>query len=163
MPGLRLATTDDVPAIESRKAYGRRQPFAAYQGTGAVQGERREQNPLDAMGNPLVVMGQPKHTFFRQNSQRDDNTVTNSDASLKLPFDWLPHLDRLMVPRSAAAVKGSAPRLAGYRRASLPRRSSASSSGNEMSSSRPFSTVRLPSSGVTIPALSLPYPVASLS
>src|SRR5262249_5082602 len=45
---------------------------------------------------------QPRNTFFRQNSTAPDAmtlaaAAANGDATLKVPFDWLVHLDRPLI------------------------------------------------------------------
>src|SRR5262245_31912960 len=75
----------NVPAMDKRSTWGRSQPFAATHA-----------QFLQQLPNPAVT-GMPQHTFFRQNAERDDNTTTTTDQTLKLPFDWLTHLDRIPV------------------------------------------------------------------
>ncbi len=74
-------------AMTKRSSAGRTQPYAGF------LGQRRNQ----ALTTP--PKDQPKHTFFRQNCTRDTAAALNAtpaggDATLKIPFDWLTHLDR---------------------------------------------------------------------
>jgi len=81
-------------AVTARQSWGRSQPYAGD------NSQRVIANP----NNPPA--GQAKNTFFRQNSQIDqaNNGATppagpgldfsTTDPMLKIPFDWLVHLDR---------------------------------------------------------------------
>lgn len=91
MDGRRFLTTGNNAnhlAMDQRKATGRRQPYAG------ATAERIAQAPNPALAN------KPQHTFARQNSTVDTAALLDAaanDPTLKLPFDWLPHLDRLLV------------------------------------------------------------------
>jgi hypothetical protein len=72
--------------MNTRSTLGRRQPYDA--------------TALAAMTYAAAPPGVPMNSFYRHN-YNDPNVVptntTTSTATLKLPFDWLPHLDRQLV------------------------------------------------------------------
>jgi hypothetical protein len=80
---LKSGPTNPTP-LGNRAALGRTQPYAGV-GFNLVQ-----QNPTP----PLP--GQPKHTFFRHNGEKDTFTP-NPNGTLNTPFVWVPHLDRQLV------------------------------------------------------------------
>lgn len=72
--------------VSERVAYGRRQPYAGHKSS------LTKQAPDPA--NPL----QPKHTFGRHNGVEPNNPSPKfAHQTLKLPFDWLVHLDRKLI------------------------------------------------------------------
>src|SRR5262249_3130490 len=80
-------TTITPPVMTDRLAWGRMQP---YDGANDANG-RFKQQPAAA--------NQPRNTFFRQNSTEADptklvNAPKDGDATLKIPFDWMAHVDR---------------------------------------------------------------------
>lgn len=82
-------------AFDARHSLGRRQPYAA------ISTQQRPQTP-DADGdltNGITPFtDQPQHTFFRHNSIEATNPdPAAAGQTLKLPFDWLVHLDRQLV------------------------------------------------------------------
>src|SRR5579871_3295957 len=64
--------------VTDRKSYGRQQPYAAAR-----------------LIASQAVAGQPRHTFFRHNGER--NPFTTPTTALKYPFDWLVHADRQLI------------------------------------------------------------------
>jgi hypothetical protein len=91
----------------------RRQPYAAAQ--------RAKYEVLDPNVDPMPEPTEPQHTFFRQNS-RATTAVQLADAKntadggtedmLKLPFDWLAHIDRKPIsPAELWHVTGLPPHL----------------------------------------------------
>lgn len=92
------------PAVEvplaNRVAFGRNQPF---------DGEN-----VRLLAQQAAPANQPLHTFYRQNSKEADPKVIAMngyvDPTLKMPFDWLVHLDRALVnPLEAWHVSGFKP------------------------------------------------------
>jgi hypothetical protein len=90
--------------MTSRTSFGRNQPLTA------APGQRVAQAP--AFTAPAVApLNQPKHTFSRQNCTFDNQAALNlataappagsppgtlpTPQTLRIPFDWLVHLDRL--------------------------------------------------------------------
>ncbi len=71
--------------LQARKSKGRREPYAASE----IEIQQ------------LEVPNVPQHTFFRQNSKKDNEADLQTlaknnmqDATLNYPFTWLVHLDR---------------------------------------------------------------------
>lgn len=101
-----IADMDQTPSsVNSFKSYGRVQPLEAAQNPGTPAANEPAGNPLAQAPNPPVAptgMGMPEKpqaTFRQQNTT--DNAVanvkaypTNPNQTAKLPFDWLPHMDR---------------------------------------------------------------------
>jgi hypothetical protein len=76
------------PTLAERVSYGRMEPYAGHKSM------LRKQSPEPV--NPH----QPKHTFTRHNGIEADQDKLNPkriNQTLKLPFDWLVHLDRKLV------------------------------------------------------------------
>jgi hypothetical protein len=102
-----LQANDAVPTdagfqqIASRLAFGRKQPFAA--------------DIQVAQAPSPILTKQPQHTFFRHNSTVMASAgppvqPTNTDPTLKVPFDWLVHLDRFLIsPMELLHVSGFKP------------------------------------------------------
>jgi hypothetical protein len=75
------------PAFNLRASRGRVQPYAA------ASSQWVDQNPL-----PARPATQVSHTFFRQNAQEDSLPIgAGATQTLKLPADWLVHLDRPII------------------------------------------------------------------
>lgn len=98
-------------SITDRKARGRRQPFDS--------GDVADQNPTPPNPPPMPAPPeQPKHTFYRHNHE-DSTSPTWPPAvspppqgTLKMPFDWLVHLDRQVAsPAELLHVSGVKPHL----------------------------------------------------
>src|SRR5207249_8840985 len=87
---LRAYDVMTVPIAE-RAAHGRSQPYA---GDKSMLRPQAPQPPVEALDPP-----QPQHTFGRHNGIEPDSPVhpQASGQTLKLPFDWLVHLDRKLV------------------------------------------------------------------
>jgi hypothetical protein len=76
-----------LPSIVDRAAYGRKQPYAGHKSMLVRQAPERAQRLLQA-----------NHTFGRHNGIETGNPDPNRpDQTLKLPFDWLVHLDRQLI------------------------------------------------------------------
>src|SRR5262249_39769161 len=92
---------------DTQGSVGRAQPYAAHPLW------LRNQQPTDTAGTPIpdtTAAPQIRHTFFRHNSKRpldsmnnpptistpatDSDTAAASTDTLRMPFDWLLHLDR---------------------------------------------------------------------
>jgi hypothetical protein len=74
----------DLPALSDRASYGRKQPYAGHKSMLVRQAPERA---------PGV-----KHSFGRHNGIEEDNPNPQAPGqTLKLPFDWLVHLDRQLV------------------------------------------------------------------
>jgi hypothetical protein len=90
--GVNSAGVAMATAIANRASIGRKQTYTAHTSQWIAQ------NQL-AMAN----VGQPQHTFYRQNGQGamgpSTDPITNAfnDTMLDLPFDWLVHLDRQLI------------------------------------------------------------------
>ncbi|MFL5243051.1 MAG: hypothetical protein ACJ8FY_13165 [Gemmataceae bacterium] len=102
----RTAASGATPAIETRQAVGRNQPYTADVTHQALQ----QPQPT------IPLKGQPQTTLFRHNSSippPPDGPAGKPDATdptLKLPFDWLVHLDRkLLSPMELLNVSGFKP------------------------------------------------------
>jgi hypothetical protein len=95
----------NATAIQNRFSIGRNQPYAA-----AVS-QLEPQNPSGpAPDAPAPTQPQAKHTFFRHNAQEPIAKATDtvpatplkqrgsasSTQTLRIPFDWLVHLDRAL-------------------------------------------------------------------
>jgi hypothetical protein len=78
-----VANVNVVP-VANRASWGRNQPFAAD------KSQLVKQAP-----NPAVV-GAPQNTFYRQNAVEaaPPPSAATPGQTLKIPFDWLVHLDR---------------------------------------------------------------------
>jgi hypothetical protein len=75
---------DELPALPDRAAYGRKEPYAGHKSMLVRQAPERAQGV--------------KHTFGRHNGSEDENPNPQKPGqTLKLPFDWLVHLDRQLV------------------------------------------------------------------
>src|SRR5581483_3391027 len=84
-PYITVDYMEDVPINDSAAggaSWGRNQPYAGH----VLQ--RVAQNPATA--------SQPMHTFFRHNAPEDPPGLpaVTDDQTLRIPFDWLVHLDR---------------------------------------------------------------------
>jgi hypothetical protein len=104
-PYITVDYMEDVPVntagAADRASHGRNQPYAGH------VSQRVAQNPA-AAGQP----GQPRHTFFRHNAREDAGppSPTAANQTLKVPFDWLVHLDRPPVsPAELLHVSGYKP------------------------------------------------------
>jgi hypothetical protein len=100
------------PQMTNRSAWGRVQPYDAFNGGNRFL--KQPAAPAPAMGQ----LPQPNNTFYQQNStattaaqlQAADPTAGTGDATLKVPFDWLIHLDRILVsPMDLLHVAGYKP------------------------------------------------------
>lgn len=81
-----------VPTMDERRSYGRTQPFAG------VATQRLKQLADPPAPNPNA--NQPRHSFLRVNSDAETKALLDAaaaDPKLKLPFDWLTHLDRIPI------------------------------------------------------------------
>lgn len=97
-------------AMVDRQTLGKRQPFASFngiRGAATPNGQWVLQDPVAFLPPPNPPLpDRPKNTFFRQNSRlnkaeldlvdpaSNDPMVTKYDFSLRVPFEWLVHLDR---------------------------------------------------------------------
>jgi len=95
-----MGETNTAKPLAERTSIGRRQPYAACWSERRAQQKPSRATPPNPKDPPL-----PQHTFFYQNcavETKAELDAANSDATLKLPFDWLVHLDRM--PISAAEL-----------------------------------------------------------
>jgi hypothetical protein len=90
-----------VPGITTRASWGRPQPYAA------LASLRQSQRP-----NPAPI-NTPKHTFFRHNAvSANPARLPSANETLKVPFDWLVHLDRQLIsPMELWHVSAAKPHL----------------------------------------------------
>jgi hypothetical protein len=88
--GMGTALTPVPPGY----AIGRTQPYA---GGGVRQIQQNANTPTAAAAGPQP--NQPQNTFFRQNAVEDASppSATTVRQTLRVPFDWLPHLDRQLI------------------------------------------------------------------
>jgi hypothetical protein len=105
--------TAHTPVTTGFTSYGRTQPYAASVGSAS--------NPLWFAQTPTTPVGPtatplpPKNTFFRQNSVEDppgpaNPAPTTPGQTIKVPFDWLVHLDRQPIsPMELLHVSGFKP------------------------------------------------------
>jgi hypothetical protein len=93
--------------MDKRVSFGRDEPYAGH------TSQLFPQNPATATA--------PKHTFFRHNAQEDATgtgpktppapySPTNTTQTIRIPFDWLVHLDRQLIsPMELLYVSGGKP------------------------------------------------------